>query len=110
MPRWNSVTTRSTGASPLWWVVARGRGGVVATASYEARLFGIRSALPSRIAAQRCARLSFVKPRFEVYPVLYQADSDLGRYTDLIEPLSLDEAYLDVTANKPGIGSAWRSL
>lgn len=81
--------------------------GVVAAASYEARQYGIHSALPSRIAAQRCAHLIFVKPRFEVYRIVsQQIRAIFDRYTDLVEPLSLDEAYLDVTANKPGIASA----
>jgi DNA polymerase-4 len=81
--------------------------GVVAAASYEARQYGIHSALPSRIAAQRCSHLIFVKPRFEVYrAVSQQIRAIFDRYTDLVEPLSLDEAYLDVTANKPGIASA----
>ncbi|MDX1987131.1 MAG: DNA polymerase IV [Candidatus Obscuribacter sp.] len=75
--------------------------GVVAAASYEARSFGIHSAMPSRTALERCPALIFVKPRFEVYR---SVSSDIHRifhdYTDLVEPLSLDEAYLDVTANK----------
>jgi len=74
--------------------------GAVAAASYEARQFGIRSALPSRIARQRCPHVIFVKPRFEVYRVISQQVRDIfARYTDLIEPLALDEAYLDVTTN-----------
>lgn len=81
--------------------------GVVAAASYEARQYGIHSALPSRLAVQRCAHLIFVKPRFEVYrAVSQQIRAIFDRYTDLVEPLSLDEAYLDVTVNKPGIASA----
>ena len=81
--------------------------GVVAAASYEARQYGIHSALPSRLAAQRCPHLFFVKPRFEVYrAVSQQIHAIFDRYTDLVEPLSLDEAYLDVTLNKPGIASA----
>ena len=81
--------------------------GVVAAASYEARQYGIHSALPSRIAAQRCAHLIFVKPRFEVYRAVSQQIRDIfNRYTELVEPLSLDEAYLDVTVNKAGIASA----
>lgn len=77
------------------------RRGVVAAASYEARSFGIHSAMPSRTALERCPALIFVKPRFEVYR---SVSSDIHRifhdYTDLVEPLSLDEAYLDVTSNK----------
>ena len=74
--------------------------GVVAAASYEARAFGVHSALASRIARQRCAELVFVRPRFEVYKaVSAQVREVFRRYTELIEPLSLDEAYLDVSAS-----------
>lgn len=78
--------------------------GVVAAASYEARAFGVRSALPSVTAKRRCPELIFVKPRFDVYrAVSGQIREIFAEHTDLIEPLSLDEAYLDVTANKVGI-------
>nr|WP_148908705.1 DNA polymerase IV [Sphingobacterium composti Yoo et al. 2007 non Ten et al. 2007] len=81
--------------------------GVVATASYEARKFGVKSAMPSRQAIQLCPQLIFCRPRFEVYKEVSRAIREIfSRYTDLIEPLSLDEAYLDVTHDKPGIGSA----
>jgi DNA polymerase-4 len=84
-----------------------GRGGVVATASYEARKFGIRSAMPSKQALQLCPHAIFVRPRFAAYKEVSQQIRDIfGRYTDLIEPLSLDEAYLDVTNDKLNIGSA----
>lgn len=84
-----------------------GRGGVVATASYEARKFGVRSAMPSKKARQLCKDLIFVRPRFEVYKqVSMQIREIFQRYTDIIEPLSLDEAYLDVTDDKQNIGSA----
>lgn len=84
-----------------------GRGGVVATASYEARKFGVRSAMSSKKAKQLCAHLIFVRPRFDVYKQVSQKIREIfHRYTDLIEPLSLDEAYLDVTTDKQGIGSA----
>lgn len=81
--------------------------GVVAAASYEARAFGVRSALPSVTAKRRCPDLIFVKPRFEVYrAVSAQIREVFAEHTDLIEPLSLDEAYLDVTENKRGIAIA----
>lgn len=81
--------------------------GVVVAASYEARVFGVRSAMPSVTAARRCPELLFVSPRFEVYrEVSNQIRAIFARHTDLIEPLSLDEAYLDVTANQAGLGSA----
>jgi len=84
-----------------------GRGGVVATASYEARKFGIRSAMPSKKALDLCPHVIFIFPRFDVYKVVSgQIREIFSRYTDLIEPLSLDEAFLDVTEDKQGIGSA----
>jgi DNA polymerase-4 len=84
-----------------------GRGGVVATASYEARKFGIRSAMSSKKALQLCADVIFVRPRFEVYKeVSQQIRGIFKHYTDLIEPLSLDEAFLDVSEDKQQIGSA----
>ena len=87
--------------------VAVGHGaarGVVAAASYEARAFGVHSAMPSTIAARKCPELVFVPPRFDVYrAVSRQIHTIFAEYTNLIEPLSLDEAYLDVTAN-------WRHL
>ena len=84
-----------------------GRGGVVATASYEARKFGIRSAMSSKKALQLCADVIFVRPRFEVYKeVSQQIRGIFKQYTDLIEPLSLDEAFLDVSEDKQQIGSA----
>ncbi len=74
--------------------------GAVAAASYEARQYGIHSAMPARIAQQRCPELIFARPRFEVYKeVSGQIREIFHRYTDLVEPLSLDEAYLDVTTN-----------
>ena len=82
--------------------------GVVAAASYEARTFGVRSALPSVTALRRCPDLVFVPPRFEVYrAVSQQIHAIFAEYTDLIQPLSLDEAYLDVTANRQGLPTAW---
>jgi len=84
-----------------------GRRGVVATASYEARKYGIHSAMPSKRAFQLCPNAIFVRPRMEVYKEVSRKMREIfARYTDLIEPLSLDEAYLDVTADKQNIGSA----
>ena len=83
--------------------------GVVAAASYEARQFGVRSAMPSVTAARRCPSLIFVSPRFEVYRAVSQQIREIfSRYSDLLEPLSLDEAYLDVTEDKLRVGSAIR--
>lgn len=87
---------------------AGGRG-VVAAASYEARKFGVKSAMPSVTASRLCPDLVFVRPRFDAYK---EASRQIRRvfehYTPIIEPLSLDEAYLDVTDDRLGIGSATR--
>jgi len=81
--------------------------GVVATASYEARQFGIKSAMSCSKAYQLCPTAIFVYPRFDAYAAASKAIREIfSRYTDIIEPLSLDEAYLDVTEDKLGIGSA----
>jgi DNA polymerase-4 len=78
--------------------------GVVAAASYEAREFGVRSAMPSVTAKRQCPHLIFVKPRFEVYKAVSQQIREIfAEHTPTIEPLSLDEAYLDVTENLQGI-------
>jgi DNA polymerase-4 len=85
-----------------------GRRGVVAAASYKARAFGVRSALPSVTALRQCPELVFVKPRFEVYrAVSRQIHGVFAEFTDVIEPLALDEAYLDVTADLAELNSAW---
>lgn len=87
--------------------VGGGMHGVVAAASYEARVFGIRSAMPGKIAMQKCPQLIVVKPRFYRYKEISQQIRKIFyEFTDLVEPLSLDEAYLDVTENKKGIESA----
>src|ERR1700721_4191232 len=90
--------------------VAVGHGanrGVVAAASYEARAFGVRSAMPSTTAMRQCPELVFVPPRFDVYrAVSRQIHAIFAEYTALIEPLALDEAYLDVTENWRGLPTA----
>ncbi|PLR21950.1 DNA polymerase IV [Caulobacter zeae] len=81
--------------------------GVIAAASYEARKFGVRSAMPSSTALRKCPGLVFVPHRFEVYrAVSRQIHEIFADYADLIEPLSLDEAYLDVTGDKAGVATA----
>jgi DNA polymerase IV len=87
---------------------AGGRG-VVAAASYEARRFGVKSAMPSVTASRLCPDLVFVRPRFDAYKeASRQIRAVFGHHTDLVEPLSLDEAFLDVTEDRLGIGSATR--
>jgi DNA polymerase IV len=90
--------------------VAVGHGakrGVVVAASYEARAFGVRSAMPSTTALRQCAELLFVPPRFDVYrAVSRQIQAIFADYATLIEPLALDEAYLDVTENRRGLPTA----
>lgn len=81
--------------------------GVVAAASYEARAFGVRSAMPGGKARRLCPELIFTPPRFDAYrAVSAQIRAIFARFTDMIQPLSLDEAYLDVTVNKVGLSSA----
>lgn len=87
--------------------VGGGLYGVVAAASYEARKYGVRSAMPGKIALEKCPHLIVVKPRFARYKEISQQIRKIFyEFTDLVEPLSLDEAYLDVTENKKGIESA----
>lgn len=81
--------------------------GVVAAASYEARKFGVRSAMSGVLAKRKCPELIFVKPRFERYKeVSQQIRKIFLEYSDLVEPLSLDEAFIDVTVNKKNMESA----
>ena len=81
--------------------------GVVAAARYEARKFGVHSAMPSIAAKRKCPDLIFVKPRFDAYKAIsLQIREIFAEYTPIIEPLSLDEAYLDVTENLKGIALA----
>ncbi|MBI9055639.1 MAG: DNA polymerase IV [Bacteroidales bacterium] len=83
--------------------------GVVAAASYEARKYGIKSAMPGVIAKRLCPELVFIRPRFERYKeISIKIREIFFEYTDLVEPLSLDEAFLDVTENKKNISSATR--
>lgn len=81
--------------------------GVVATANYEARKYGVKSAMPSKLALKACPHLIFVHPRFDAYREVTRIIRSIFRdYTPLVEPLSLDEAYLDVTNSKCGIPTA----
>lgn len=83
--------------------------GVVSAASYEARKYGVKSAMSGALAKKRCPELVFVKPRFKRYKeISKKIRAIFYDYTDLVEPLSLDEAYLDVTENKKGMLSATR--
>jgi len=90
-------------------VGGNGERGVIAAASYEARDFGVRSAMPGVIARRICPHLIFVKPRFERYKEISKHIRQIfHEYSDLVEPLSLDEAFIDVTENKKEISSASR--
>src|SRR4051812_48771204 len=93
----NSGTIRSSRGKPVAVGGSRERG-VVAAASYEARKFGVRSAIPSVTAKRQCPDLIFVKPRFEVYKAVSQQICEIfAQHTAIIEQLSLDEAYLTST-------------
>ncbi|MBT9329723.1 DNA polymerase IV [Paracidobacterium acidisoli] len=90
-------------------VAWRGNRSVVCAASYEARRFGVRSAMPATRAERLCPEAIFVPPDFSRYRAVSRAVHEIfRRHTDLIEPLSLDEAYLDVTENKTGLSTATR--
>jgi len=103
MRRSSSATIRTCAAS-RWRSAAPGNAAFVAAASYEARKFGVRSAMPSVTAKRQCPDLIFAKPRFEVYKAVSQQIREIfAEHTPVIEPLSLDEAYLDVTDNLQNI-------
>src|SRR5712691_10602719 len=88
-------------------VAWKGNRSVVCAASYEARRFGVRSAMPAARAQRLCPEALFVPPDFTRYRAVSHAVREIfQRHTDLIEPLSLDEAYLDVTTNKTGLATA----
>ncbi|HXJ95047.1 MAG TPA: DNA polymerase IV, partial [Terriglobia bacterium] len=88
-------------------VAWRGNRSVVCAASYEARRFGVRSAMPAVRAERRCPQAIFVPPDFTRYRAVSRSVKEIfNRHTDLIEPLALDEAYLDVTQNKTGLPTA----
>jgi DNA polymerase IV len=90
-------------------VAWRGKRSVVCAASYEARRFGVRSAMPAGRAERLCPEALFVAPDFPRYRAVSRIAQEIfRRHTDLIEPLSLDEAYLDVTENKMGLPTATR--
>ena len=90
-------------------VAWRGNRSVVCAASYEARIFGVRSAMPAIRAERLCPQAIFIPPDFTRYRAVSRATREIfQRHTDLIEPLSLDEAYLDVTENKIGLPTATR--
>jgi DNA polymerase-4 len=109
MRRWSNETIPPLKGKPVAVGYPAKRGGVAA-ASYEARRFGVRSAMPSTIAMRKCSELVFVQPRFDVYrEVSKQIHAIFKDYTPLVEPLSLDEAYLDVTDNLKGIPTAWET-
>ena len=84
--------------------------GVVAAASYEARAFCVHSPLPSITAKRRCPDLVFVPPRFDVYRAVSRKIHEIfAEFASVVQPLSLDEAYLDVTENQQGIATAWET-
>src|SRR5437879_1537901 len=95
-------------------VAWKGNRSVVCAASYEARAFGVRSAMPAKRAERLCPDAIFIAPDFTRYRAVSGDVREIfKRHTDLIEPLSLDEAYLDVTTNKTGMTTAtlsWRPL
>ena len=99
-PRSNSVTIPSIGASQSSWVRLPDQRGVVCAASYEARKFKVRSAMPSRTAGKLCPHGIFVRPRMDAYRAESAAIMEiLPNVTPIIEKVSVDEAYLDVSAS-----------
>jgi len=103
----NSATIPLSGVDQ-WRSATQPNRGVVAAASYQARRFGVRSAMPSTIAVRKCPELVFVPPTFDVYrAVSRQVHAIFTDYTPLVEPLSLDEAYLDVTDDLKSGATAW---
>ncbi|MBD2248914.1 DNA polymerase IV [Nostoc sp. FACHB-888] len=103
--RWNRGTILATPSKPLVVGGSPNQGGVtVAGANYEARKFGIHSAMQSVTAFAKCPGLIFVRPRFDVYrEISTSIHAIFKRYTDLVEGVALDEAYLDVTENRQNI-------
>jgi len=92
-------------------VAWKGKRSVVCAASYEARRFGVRSAMPAVTAERLCPEAVFVPPDFTRYKAVSQSVREIfQRHTDAIEPLSLDEAYLDVTENKTGLSSPFPGI
>ena len=106
MPRLKCAIVRNCAGKPVGVGGSRDRRGVLTTCNYEARKFGVRSAMPTFMALQRCPKLIVLPTRFDVYRrEAAVIRGILHRFTPLVEPLSLDEAYLDVTAH-PGAPAA----
>ncbi len=105
--RWSSATIRAfAGVRSRWGMPPRAASSL--PPATRRRTFGVKSALPSVTAMRRCPDLVFVPPRFDVYRMVsQQIHAIFAEFTDLIQPLSLDEAYLDVTANRKGLPTAW---
>ncbi|MCL2659611.1 MAG: hypothetical protein FWD64_03720 [Acidobacteriaceae bacterium] len=107
MRRSSSVTIRILCGKPVVVVAWKEKRSVVCAASYEARRFGVRSAMAATYAERLCPEAIFIPPDFTRYRSVSRAVREIFlRHTDLVEPLSLDEAYLDVTVNKTGLATA----